>query len=57
MVAHGMAPSGERFVIEQGEEMRRPGELYVTAVKAGSGAREVRVGGYCVRAGSGEMTL
>jgi trans-2,3-dihydro-3-hydroxyanthranilate isomerase len=56
LVAHGMAASGERFVIEQGAEMHRHGELYVTAVKAGMGARDVRVGGYCVKVAQGELS-
>jgi trans-2,3-dihydro-3-hydroxyanthranilate isomerase len=57
LVAHGMAPSGERFVIEQGGELHRPGQLHVSARKANGTVTDVRVGGYCVRVARGELTL
>lgn len=57
LMAHGMVGSGERFVIEQGSEVHRPGQLQVSARKSGGRVSDVRVGGYCVRVGRGEFTL
>lgn len=57
LVARGLAKSGERFIIEQGAEVHRQGHLYVSAVKSGTGATDVRVGGYCVRVSRGELIL
>jgi trans-2,3-dihydro-3-hydroxyanthranilate isomerase len=49
LVEHELSKSGERVIIEQGSEVHRPGELYVSAVKTGSSISTVRVGGYAVR--------
>jgi trans-2,3-dihydro-3-hydroxyanthranilate isomerase len=57
IVAHGMAPSGERFIIEQGAELHRQGQLYVSSRKIESRIGDVRVGGYCVKVAQGELTL
>ena len=43
LVDQGIAKAGERVIIEQGSEVHRPGELYVSA-----SGKQVRVGGYAV---------
>lgn len=55
LVSRKLVGSGERIVIEQGAEVSRPGQLFVSAERAGNGATRVKVGGYCVKAWSGEM--
>jgi trans-2,3-dihydro-3-hydroxyanthranilate isomerase len=55
LVSRKIVGSGERIVIAQGAEVSRPGKLYVSAAAAGFGATQVKVGGYCVKAWSGEM--
>jgi trans-2,3-dihydro-3-hydroxyanthranilate isomerase len=55
LVSRKLAASGERLMIEQGSEVSRPGELYVSAEAAGSGATRVKVGGYCVKCWTGTM--
>jgi trans-2,3-dihydro-3-hydroxyanthranilate isomerase len=57
MAAHGVAESGERVLIEQGLEIQRPSKIFVRADKAGTGAVNVRVGGYSVEAARGEVFL
>ena len=57
LVDQALAKSSERFVIEQGSEVQRPGELYVSAVKSGTTISKVRVGGYAVRVFEGQATL
>ncbi len=61
MVAHGVAASDERVLIEQGLEMRRPSRIFVRATKQNSGhdnqVVNVRVGGNCVEVLRGEVTL
>jgi trans-2,3-dihydro-3-hydroxyanthranilate isomerase len=61
MAAHGVAAPNERVLIEQGLEMKRPSELFVSANRVaatGHGAVEnVRVGGHCVETMRGEFTL
>ena len=56
LVEHGLAKSGERVIIEQGSEVHRPGELHVSAIKAGSAVTTVRVGGYAIRIFEGHAT-
>ncbi len=57
MVKHGIAKSQERVLIEQGSEVKRPGELFVTARNDGGKITGVRVGGHAVRVMAGELTL
>jgi trans-2,3-dihydro-3-hydroxyanthranilate isomerase len=48
MVAHGVAHSEERVLIEQGLEMMRPSRIFVRASKAANRIVNVRVGGNIV---------
>lgn len=57
LVLHGIAPPGKRFVIQQGADVHREGELHVTASIKDKKVVDVRVGGYCVRTFRGELTL
>ena len=57
MAAHGVAESGERVLIEQGLECRRPSELWVTAERSGGGVVNVRVGGNAVEVAQGEVFI
>jgi trans-2,3-dihydro-3-hydroxyanthranilate isomerase len=61
MVAHGVAASEERVVIEQGLEMHRPSCIFVRATKLEDGqdnhVANVRVGGNCVEVLRGEVTI
>jgi trans-2,3-dihydro-3-hydroxyanthranilate isomerase len=55
LVSRKMVGSGERVMIEQGREVSRPGELYVSAEAAVQGATRVKVGGFCVKCWTGTM--
>ncbi len=57
MVAHGVAESDERVLIEQGIEMHRPSRIFVRAEKKDNQIINVRVGGNCVEVLRGELTL
>lgn len=57
MVAHGVANPGERVLIEQGLECKRPSKIFVRANKSGGSVTNVRVGGYCVEVARGEVVL
>jgi len=61
MVAHGIAASDERVLLEQGLEMHRPSSIFVRATRLGSDRDNqvvnVRVGGNCVEVLRGEITL
>ena len=57
MVAHGVAASDERVLIEQGLEMHRPSCIFVHATKRDNQVINVRVGGNCVEVLRGEVTL
>jgi len=57
MVAHGVAASEERVLIEQGIEMHRPSCIFVRATKKDNQVINVRVGGNCVEVLRGEVTL
>ena len=57
MVAHGVAQSNERILIEQGLEALRPSRIFVRADKVSNGAVNVRVGGYSVEVARGEVFL
>ena len=57
MVAHGVAASDDRVLIEQGMEMHRPSRIFVRAEKQDNQIINVRVGGNCVEVLRGEITL
>jgi trans-2,3-dihydro-3-hydroxyanthranilate isomerase len=57
MVAHGVAASDERVLIEQGIEMHRPSRIFVRAQTKDNHVVNVRVGGNCVEVLRGEVTL
>lgn len=57
MVAHGVAASDKRVLIEQGIEMHRPSRIFVSATKQDNQVINVRVGGNCVEVLRGELTL
>ncbi len=57
MVAHGVAASGERVLIEQGLETRRASQLFVRAASRGEAVGDVRVGGHVVEVGRGELAI
>jgi trans-2,3-dihydro-3-hydroxyanthranilate isomerase len=55
MAAHGVAKSGERVLIEQGVEMKRPSRIFVSAEKHDQRIGNVRVGGNVVEVARGEI--
>jgi trans-2,3-dihydro-3-hydroxyanthranilate isomerase len=57
MVAHGVAESDRRVLIEQGIEMQRPSRIFVRASKSDNRVVNVRVGGNAVQVISGEVFL
>ncbi len=57
MAAHGVAASGERVLIEQGVEMKRPSRIFGRADKDGNRIVNVRVGGNAVEVLRGEVEL
>jgi len=57
LVRHGAVESGERTVIEQGVEMRRPSRIMVSARQDGGSVREVRVAGSTICVASGRFIL
>jgi len=57
MVAHGVAKSEERVLIEQGMEMRRPSRIFVRASLDNNRVVNVRVGGHSVEIMRGEVFL
>jgi trans-2,3-dihydro-3-hydroxyanthranilate isomerase len=57
MVAHGVAESGERVLIEQGVEMRRRSRILVSASRHDNRIVNVRVGGNAVEIIRGEVFL
>ena len=57
MVAHGVAQSDERVLIEQGVEMLRPSRIFVRAARQDDRVVNVRVGGNVVQTVSGEIFL
>lgn len=54
MVAHSVAGSDERVLIEQGLEMSRPSRIFVRASKHDNRVVNVRVGGHAVEVTRGE---
>jgi trans-2,3-dihydro-3-hydroxyanthranilate isomerase len=57
MVAHGVAKSDERVLIEQGMEMKRPSRIFVRAAQRDNRVVNVRVGGHAVEIMRGEVFL
>jgi len=57
MVAHGVAPSDQRVLIEQGVEMKRPSRIFVRAERRDNRIVNVRVGGNAVEVMRGEVFL
>ena len=57
MAANRVAESGERVLIEQGIEARRPSQIWVSAERAHDGVVNVRVGGNAVEVAQGEVFL
>jgi trans-2,3-dihydro-3-hydroxyanthranilate isomerase len=57
MVAHGVARSEERVLIEQGIEVGRPSQIHVRAEREQGNVRNVRVGGQAIQVMSGEVVL
>jgi trans-2,3-dihydro-3-hydroxyanthranilate isomerase len=57
MVAHGVARSDERVLIEQGVEMNRPSRIFVQASQQDNRIVNVRVGGNAVEVMRGEVFL
>jgi trans-2,3-dihydro-3-hydroxyanthranilate isomerase len=61
MVAHGVAKPGERVLIEQGVEMKRPSRIFVRASfdsdRLDNRVVNVRVGGNSVEIMRGELYL
>ncbi|MFB3812906.1 MAG: PhzF family phenazine biosynthesis protein [Terriglobales bacterium] len=56
-VAHGVTPAGERALIEQGLECKRPSRIFVRADRSGDRIINVRVGGNVVEIGRGTIFL
>lgn len=57
MVAHGVAQSDERVLIEQGVEMKRPSRIFVRATKSDNRVVNVRVGGNAVEVMRGRLSF
>jgi trans-2,3-dihydro-3-hydroxyanthranilate isomerase len=57
MVAHVVARPGERVLVEQGLEVRRPSRLFVSAGASGGRIVDVRVGGHVAEVARGEFAL
>jgi trans-2,3-dihydro-3-hydroxyanthranilate isomerase len=57
MVAHGVAKSDERVLIEQGVEIKRPSRIFVRASRSDNRVVNVRVGGNAVEILRGEVFL
>jgi len=57
LVRHGLTAPGETVHIEQGVEVRRPSRIAVRAGGDRDRVSDVRVGGYVVEAGRGELLL
>ena len=57
MVAHGVAKSEERVLIEQGVEMNRPSRIFVRASLGDNRVVNVRVGGHSIEIMRGEVFL
>ena len=56
MVKYGVAPSGKKISIEQGNEVHRPGQIVAQAVSKSGVITGVRIGGYSVLVEKGQMS-
>jgi trans-2,3-dihydro-3-hydroxyanthranilate isomerase len=57
MVAHGVAASDERVLIEQGLEAHRPSRLFATATREGDRITAARVAGQVVEVMRAEVVV
>ena len=57
MVAHGVAESNQRVLIEQGLEMLRPSRIFVRASRRDNRIVNVRVGGNAIEVMRAEIFL
>lgn len=59
LLEHGLMGDGKKAVVvsEQGYEMGRPSKLYLEIEKTDGAFTQVKVGGYCVFMGQGELFL
>lgn len=57
LVGHGRCRPAARFLIHQGRSVRRPSEVFVSAVNSGGRVHDVRVGGYVVEVLKGTLRL
>jgi len=57
LVRYGLASSGQTVHIEQGVEIKRPSQIFVSAEREGEKVRNVRVGGNAVQLAEGEYSL
>ncbi|HXZ29363.1 MAG TPA: PhzF family phenazine biosynthesis protein [Terriglobales bacterium] len=56
-VRYGVLPPGQRALLEQGMEIKRPSQLFVRAAREGDRVSNVRVGGHAVEVLRGEVVL
>lgn len=54
---HGLAGPGERVIIEQGVEARRPSRIFTRAGGGRDRVSDVRVGGHAVVVARGELSF
>jgi trans-2,3-dihydro-3-hydroxyanthranilate isomerase len=57
MVRHGLAGTGQTVHIEQGVEIKRPSQIFVSAEREGEKVLNVRVGGNAVEIAEGDYSL
>ncbi len=57
LVRHGLVPSGQPIILEQGVEMLRPSRLHLQATLTGSTVSDVFVGGRTIPVASGHLFL
>ena len=57
LVGHGMAPQGEKIHLQQGIEIGRPSDIFVSARRESARVRDVRVGGSTVPVAKGQLFL
>jgi trans-2,3-dihydro-3-hydroxyanthranilate isomerase len=57
MVRYGVTQPGQTVHIQQGVEMKRPSQIFVSADKQGEKIVQVRVGGHAVEVMEGEFSL
>ena len=57
LVRHGLAPSGQPVLLEQGIEILRPSQIHLQATLSGSAVTDVFVGGRTIPVASGQLFL